>query len=76
MKRLFALALAAASGAYLLVFGPMLDPLPVIDEALALMVFVQALAALGIDVRRWLPMFGKKVPVPAKARAPRRTVDI
>jgi len=76
MKRLFALPFAVISGLYLLIMGPIfgpMDPLPIIDEALALMVFVQAMAALGVDVRRWLPFFGKKAP-PSEAR--QRTVDV
>ena len=76
MKRLFALPFAVISGLYLLIMGPIIgpmDPLPIIDEALALMVFVQAMAALGVDVRRWLPFFGKKPP-PEPVR--QRTVDV
>ena len=76
MKRLFALPFAVISGLYLLIMGPIIgpmDPLPIIDEALALMVFVQAMAALGLDVRRWLPFFGRKAP-PEPVR--QRTVDV
>ena len=80
MKRFIALPIAVFSGLYLLIMGPMfgpVDPLPIIDEALALMVFVQAMAALGVDVRRWLPFFGKKPPpVPVRAEARHRTVDV
>jgi hypothetical protein len=76
MKRVFALVLALVSGAYLAVLGPLVDPLPVLDEAVALLVFVQALAALGVDVRRWLPMLGKKVPAAGSTKPAGRTVDV
>jgi hypothetical protein len=76
MKRLFALPFAVISGLYLLIMGPIfgpMDPLPIIDEALALMVFVQSMAALGVDMRRWLPFFGKKAPASGSRQ---RTVDV
>ena len=80
MKRFFALILALVSGTYLLTMGPMPDPLPIVDEALMLVIFVQALAALGIDVRRWLPLFGKKMPASPRSagQSPehRRTIDV
>jgi hypothetical protein len=76
--------LAQVSGGYLLTMGPMPDPLPIVDEALMLMVFVQALAARGVDVRKWLPFFGKKMPppMPGKGRgqsgvpASEQTIDV
>ena len=80
MKRFFALILALVSGGYLLTMGPMPDPLPIVDEALMLVIFVQALAALGIDIRRWLPLFGKKMPDPQRATERsseyKRTIDV
>ncbi len=59
MKRRLAWLLAILSGLYLLVAGPIPDPLPFIDEGLALLVFVNAMAYLGYDVRRWLPFSSK-----------------
>lgn len=62
MRKPLALFFAVLSGLYLLVMGLTPDPLPFIDEATALLVLVQSLSVLGIDVRRFLPFFGKKVP--------------
>jgi len=81
MKRFFALILALVSGGYLLTMGPIPDPLPIVDEAIMLMIFVQALAALGLDIRGWLPFFGKKMPEMQRARAKSpqeydRTIDV
>lgn len=58
MKKALALVLAIVSGVCL--FIP--DPIPLIDEATALLIFVSSLGALGFNVSRFLPFFGKKVP--------------
>ena len=50
MKKLIALVLAVASGVYLL-FGWLPDPIPFIDEGVALLVFLNSLAHLGLDLR-------------------------
>lgn len=78
MKRRIAWALATASGLYLLVVGPLPDPLPIIDEATALLVFVKSMAYLGYDVTRWLPFLGKGRKM--KSAAPKgragETIDV
>ncbi len=66
MKRLIALVLAVLSGLYLLVMVPTLDPLPLLDEGLVMLIFFKALASLGIDVR---DLFGRQEPVPVPVRS-------
>lgn len=78
MKRRIAWILAIFSGLYLLIAGPLPDPIPIIDEATALLVFVNAMAYLGHDVRKWIPFLGKGkfVKSPAHRGAGGQTIDV
>jgi len=80
MKRFVLWVVAILSGLYLLIMGPMvgpLDPIPIIDEAIALAIFLKATSALGYDVRRFLPFLGKgKGAAPGKKAAPRGAKDM
>ena len=58
MKKALAFVLAPLSGGYLVTLGIWPDPLPVIDEATALLVLGGSLSVLGIDIRRYLPFIG------------------
>ncbi len=78
MKRRIAWLLATFSGLYLLIAGPLPDPLPLVDEATALLIFVKSMAFLGYDVTRWLPFIGKgnKAKAAASSRSSRQVVDV
>ncbi len=64
MKRKLAWLGAILTGLYLLTIGPLpfpaMDPLPFIDEAVALAMFLKCTSYLGYDLRKWLPFVGKK----------------
>jgi hypothetical protein len=76
MKRRLVWLVAIFSGLYLLVVGPILDPLPFLDEAAALAIFVKSLSWLGYDIRRWLPILGRRPGKSASGTARESTIDV
>ncbi|MEP4076546.1 hypothetical protein [Haloferula sp.] len=74
MKKVLTILFALISGIYLLTVGIAPDPLPFIDEATALLIFVKSMSALGFDISRFLPFLGKKAPKTAEKESP--VVDV
>ena len=60
MKKLIALLFALLSGFYVFFGSWFPDPLPLLDEATALLIFVKSMGALGVDLSRYVPFLGKK----------------
>lgn len=79
MKRKVAKIVAVGSVLYLLVAGPLPDPIPLLDEGVMLWLFAWAMKELGHDVAQWLPLFGKgrkERAEKAPGRASEATVDV
>lgn len=74
MKKFIAAVFALISGVYLVFLGWIPDPLPIIDEATALIVFVKSMAVLGVDLTRFIPFLGKKTKEAPKGAGP--VVDV
>lgn len=68
MKRRIAWGIAIVSGAALGVTLVVTDPLPFVDEAVLLAVFVKSMAYLGHDVTRWIPFLGKRRKKPTSLK--------
>lgn len=72
MKRKLAWIGAILSGLYLLTVGPIPDPIPFIDEAAALAIFLKCTSYLGFDLGKWLPFIRKKGKSNTSRRAERK----
>lgn len=79
MKRVFVWLIAILSGVYLVVplpwFTPA-DPVPFVDEGVALMIFLKATSWLGYDLRRWLPFLHAKAGKRQGSPASGVTIDV
>lgn len=82
MKRFILWIIALVSGFYAFLAGPFIpDPLPFLDEAVALAIFLKTTSALGYDLTRFLPFFRKAKNVASPKRGPSQqakdmTVDV
>lgn len=76
MKRGIVWIIAGMSGLYV-VAGPIPDPIPLVDEALALWIFVKSMGFLGHDVRGMVPFLGKRRRAARSAtRTAGQTIDV
>ena len=74
MNKFIDLLFAPLSGFYVFFGSWVPDPLPFLDEATALIIFVKSMSALGIDLTRFLPFLGKKSAPVGKTSGP--VVDV
>lgn len=76
MKKGLAVIAAILSGAYFFTIGISPAPLPFIDDAISLMIFVKSLAYLGIDVSRFVPFMSRKVKPGKGQEGDGQTIDV
>lgn len=76
MKKALALLFALLSGGYLLTIGILWDPVPFIDEGLALIVLVKSLGFLGIDISRFVPFMSRKTKAGKTPESSGQTIDV
>jgi hypothetical protein len=74
VKKFIAVIFALISGVYV-IFGPIPDFIPFLDEATALLIFVKSMSVLGVDVSRFIPFLGKKGKA-ADSKTPGPVVDV
>jgi len=74
VKKVIALLFALLSGFYVFFGSWIPDPLPFLDEATALVIFVKSMGVLGFDLSRFIPFLGKKTKPEGKTGGP--VVDV
>lgn len=76
MKKALATLAVLMSGGYLLTLGILPDPVPFIDEGIALVVLVKSLGYLGIDISRFVPFMSRKVKPGKGPEGDGQTIDV
>lgn len=78
MKRRLAWLFAILSALYLLIAGPIPDPIPFVDEATAMLILMKSMSYLGYDVAKWVPFLrkGKRGKSPASTTKKDFTIDV
>lgn len=76
MKKALATLAVLMSGGYLLTLGILPDPVPFIDEGVALVVLVKSLAYLGIDISRFVPFMSRKAKQEKTPEGDGQTIDV
>jgi hypothetical protein len=76
MKKALATLAVLMSGGYLLTLGIVPDPVPFIDEGIALVVLVKSLGYLGIDISRFVPFMSRKVKPGKGPEGDGQTIDV
>ena len=77
MKRKLAWLGVILSTLYLLTLGIFPDPIPFVDEGVALAVLLKCAAYLGYDLRKWLPYFsGKGKSAEKKCKRSNKSITI
>ncbi len=76
MKKALATLAVLMSGGYLLTLGIVPDPVPFIDEGIALVVLVKSLGYLGIDISRFVPFMSRKVKPGKAVEGDGQTIDV
>lgn len=60
MKKFIAIILALGSALYLGTMGILPDPIPFVDEGVAIVILLNSMAFLGLDLRRFFGIKGAK----------------